>query len=92
MAALPGLEAARAAAARGQRGDPLRGNGKPRRAVRRGGLSPYKGELASYVSWARNELDRLGVKVRFNTTFTAELAAKLAPDAITWPQARTPLF
>ena len=77
-----GLEAARAAAARGHDVSLYEATGSLGGQFAAAAYPPYKGELASYVSWARNELDQLGVKVHLKTAFNAELAARLAPDVV----------
>ena len=77
-----GLEAARAAAARGHEVSLYEAKAGLGGQFTAAAYPPYKGELASYVSWARNELDRLGVKIVFNTPFDAHLAEQLKPDAV----------
>lgn len=87
-----GLEAARAAAARGHEVSLYEATASLGGQFAAAAYPPYKGELASYISWARNELDRLGVKISFNTSFTALLAEQLKPDVIIVAAGATPLI
>ena len=87
-----GLEAARAAAARGHEVSLYEAEASLGGQFASAAYPPYKGELASYISWARNELDRLGVRIQLATTFTAELAAKLTPDAVIVAAGARPLI
>ena len=87
-----GLEAARAAAARGHEVSLYEAKASLGGQFTAAAYPPYKGELASYVSWARNELDRLGVKIVFNTPFDAHLAAQLKPDAVIVAAGAKPLI
>ena len=77
-----GLEAARAAAARGHDVTLYESGASLGGQFASAAYPPYKGEIASYVSWARNELESLGVKVQFDTPFTAKLAAQVKPDVV----------
>ena len=87
-----GLEAARAAAARGHEVSLFETKASLGGQFAAAAYPPYKGELTSYVSWARNELDRLGVKIAFNTRFTAHMAEQLKPDAIIVAAGAVPLM
>jgi pyruvate/2-oxoglutarate dehydrogenase complex dihydrolipoamide dehydrogenase (E3) component len=53
---------------------------------------PYKGEIASYISWARHELEQLGVRVQFGTPFTAKLAEQVKPDVVIVAAGSSPLI
>ncbi|MGA2479180.1 MAG: FAD-dependent oxidoreductase [Spirochaetia bacterium] len=87
-----GLEAARAAAARGHDVTLYESGASLGGQFASAAYPPYKGELASYVSWARNELASLGVKVQFDTPFTAKLAAQVKPDVVIVAAGSTPLI
>ena len=43
---------------------------------------PYKGELATFTSWLRNELKKLDVDIKLNTEVTEELIRLEAPDSV----------
>jgi 2,4-dienoyl-CoA reductase-like NADH-dependent reductase (Old Yellow Enzyme family)/thioredoxin reductase len=77
-----GLEAARAAATRGHTVSLLESSSYLGGQFTAASFPPYKGELASYVSWARDELSRLGVEVRLNTIVTKETVERMQPDSI----------
>ena len=77
-----GLEAARAAAERGHSVSLYETHPYLGGQFNAAAFPPYKGELASYISWARTELSRLGVDIHFETTFTRKIADDLKPDAI----------
>lgn len=86
-----GLEAARAAAARGHEVSLFESRPYLGGQFHAASYPPYKGELASYLSWARNELSLLGVNVQLNTPFTRETAVRLRPDAIIVAAGSVPL-
>lgn len=43
---------------------------------------PAKGEITGYISWARNELNRLGVAVHLGAEATLETVKSVAPDTL----------
>jgi pyruvate/2-oxoglutarate dehydrogenase complex dihydrolipoamide dehydrogenase (E3) component len=45
-------------------------------------IPPVKGDLVAYVSWAANQLEKLGVQIKMNTEFTAELCDREKPDKV----------
>jgi pyruvate/2-oxoglutarate dehydrogenase complex dihydrolipoamide dehydrogenase (E3) component len=45
-------------------------------------IPPVKGDLAAYVSSAAKQLEKLGVKIKMNTEFTAELCDREKPDKV----------
>jgi NADPH-dependent 2,4-dienoyl-CoA reductase/sulfur reductase-like enzyme len=77
-----GIEAARGAAMRGhsvtlyEKSDRLGGN------FQIAAYPPYKGELSSYVAWAGRELEDRGVKILYDTEFTASIAEREKYDAV----------
>ncbi len=77
-----GLEAARAAAVRGHAVSLYETRPSLGGQFNAAAFPPYKGEVTSYVSWARTELAQLGVDVRLETTFTRTMAEGLKPDSI----------
>ena len=87
-----GLEAARAAATRGHAVTLVESLPYLGGQFTAASYPPYKGELASYVSWARNELGLLGVDVQLNTTFTRSMAERMKPDSIVVAAGSTPLI
>jgi 2,4-dienoyl-CoA reductase-like NADH-dependent reductase (Old Yellow Enzyme family)/thioredoxin reductase len=87
-----GLEAARAAATRGHDVTIFESTSALGGQFAAAAYPPYKGELASYISWARNELDLLGVKMQFSTPFTAHLAEQLQPDVVIVAAGASPLI
>jgi 2,4-dienoyl-CoA reductase-like NADH-dependent reductase (Old Yellow Enzyme family)/thioredoxin reductase len=87
-----GLEAARAAATRGHDVTLFESTASLGGQFAAAAYPPYKGEIASYISWARNELDLLGVKIRLNTPFTIQVAEKLQPDAVIVAAGASPLI
>lgn len=46
------------------------------------GKAPYKSEMLDAVKWEANQLDRLGVEIRLNTSVTPKLIKELKPDAV----------
>jgi 2,4-dienoyl-CoA reductase-like NADH-dependent reductase (Old Yellow Enzyme family)/thioredoxin reductase len=87
-----GLEAARAAAVRGHDVTLYESRATLGGQFAAAAYPPYKGELASYVSWARNELAALGVKIQFSTPFTAKLAEQVKPDVVVVAAGASPLI
>lgn len=79
-----GLEAARGAAMIGhkvtlyEKNDALGGN------FQIGSIPPGKGELASYISWLREDLDRLGVIVKLNTEVALDIVQAEKPDIVVY--------
>lgn len=79
-----GLEAARGAAMIGhevtlyEKNDALGGN------FQIGSIPPAKGELASYISWLREELDRLGVIVKLKTEVTPDIVRTEKPATVVY--------
>lgn len=45
-------------------------------------VPPWKGEISDFISWQTQKLERLGVKVLYNTPVSKELVAKEKPDAV----------
>ncbi len=77
-----GLEAARAAALAGhevtlyEKTDRLGGQ------FSTAAIPPVKGDLAAYVSWEVKQLEKLGVDIRMNTEYTAELCDLEKPEKV----------
>jgi 2,4-dienoyl-CoA reductase-like NADH-dependent reductase (Old Yellow Enzyme family)/thioredoxin reductase len=86
-----GLEAARAAAVRGHDVTLYETRSYLGGQFASAAYPPYKGELASYVSWIRNELALAGVKVQLSTAFTRDMANTLKPDSIIVAAGSVPL-
>jgi NADPH-dependent 2,4-dienoyl-CoA reductase/sulfur reductase-like enzyme len=77
-----GLEAARTAAIKGHKVSIYEKRGFLGGQFVSAAYPPCKGELATYIAWLRNELDKLGVKIHLNTEVTKELVQKEKPDAV----------
>jgi 2,4-dienoyl-CoA reductase-like NADH-dependent reductase (Old Yellow Enzyme family)/thioredoxin reductase len=77
-----GLEAARPAAIKGHRVSLYEKRGYLGGQFVSAAYPPCKGELATYIAWLRNELDKLGVKIHLNTEVIKELVQKEKPDAV----------
>ena len=45
-------------------------------------IPPVKGDLTAYLSWAGNQLEKLGVDVRLGTEYTASLCEEEKPDKV----------
>lgn len=45
-------------------------------------LPPHKAELLTFVGWQRHELERLGVRICYNTALTKEIIAAEQPDQV----------
>lgn len=45
-------------------------------------VPPWKGEISDFISWQTQKLERLGVRVLYNTPVSKELVAKEKPDAV----------
>ncbi|MDN5336569.1 MAG: hypothetical protein PWR02_1595 [Synergistales bacterium] len=45
-------------------------------------IPPVKGDLTAYLSWAGNQLEKLGVDVKLGTEYTAELCEEEKPDKV----------
>lgn len=86
-----GMEAARAAAMKGHNVTLFEQNDRLGGSFTLAAYSPYKGEIASYVSWAKKELDDLAVDVKLNTAFTIDMAIQGKPDTVIITTGSTPL-
>jgi len=79
-----GLEAARGASLAGhdvvvyERSDHLGGNFVV------GAIPPGKGELTSYITWLREELGRMGVRIELSSAASAETVRQEAPDVVVY--------
>ena len=79
-----GLEAARGAAMIGhevtlyEKSDALGGN------FLVGSIPPGKGELTAYISWLREELNRLGVTVKLKTEVTPDMVRAEKPSTLVY--------
>jgi len=84
------MEAARVAASRGhqvhlyEKTDRMGGQFEP------ASVPPFKGELADFIAWERNELKKLGVQVHLNTELTRSLVQALQPIAVVVATGSTP--
>ncbi|HHW03742.1 MAG TPA: FAD-dependent oxidoreductase [Thermoanaerobacterales bacterium] len=77
-----GLEAAMIAAKRGHRVTVYEQRNDIGGQFKSAAYPPCKGELSNFVSWIRNELKKLNVEIKLNTTVTEELIKEVNPDAI----------
>ena len=77
-----GLEAARAAAARGHRVTVLEAAGGPGGQVRLAATSARRREILGITGWRMAQCEKLGVAFRFNTWAEPETVLDLAPDAV----------
>lgn len=77
-----GLEAARAAATAGhdvtlyEKTDHFGGQ------FTTAAIPPGKGDISAYVAWAAQQAEKLGVDIRLNTEFTADLCEREKPDKV----------
>lgn len=77
-----GLEAARAAALAGHEVTLYEKTDRFGGQFTTAAIPPVKGDLAAYVSWAAKQLEKLGVDIRMNTEYTAELCDREKPDRV----------
>ncbi|MGI6152703.1 MAG: FAD-dependent oxidoreductase [Christensenellaceae bacterium] len=77
-----GLEAARAAAVKGHDVYLFEKDSQPGGAFRAAPYPPYKGELATVVSWLWQQCEKLGVTIYLNTELTQGRIAKDKPDKV----------
>jgi 2,4-dienoyl-CoA reductase-like NADH-dependent reductase (Old Yellow Enzyme family)/thioredoxin reductase len=77
-----GLEAARAAALAGHEVTLYEKTDRFGGQFTTAAIPPVKGDLVAYVSWAANQLEKLGVQIKMNTEFTAELCDREKPDKV----------
>lgn len=77
-----GIEAARAAAMKGHHVTLFEMKDRLGGAFTLAAYTPYKGEIASYVSWAKRELDVLGVDTKLNTLFKSDMVKEGRPDTV----------
>jgi len=77
-----GLEAARAAALTGHEVTLYEKTDRFGGQFTTAAIPPVKGDLVAYVSWAANQLEKLGVQIKMNTEFTAELCDREKPDKV----------
>jgi len=77
-----GIEAARAAALSGHKVTLFEKRNRLGGQFTLAAYSLMKGELSTYAAWAKGELSRLGVDVKLNTGFTADMAAGGKPDTV----------
>jgi len=87
-----GTEVARVAALRGHRvllfekGSELGGQ------LNIAALPPYKGDIASWIDYQVQQIDRAGVEVRLDTEATPELIQESRPDAVVVAVGGTPII
>ncbi|MZK51439.1 FAD-dependent oxidoreductase [Clostridium beijerinckii] len=87
-----GLEAARTAAIKGHKVSIYEKREFLGGQFKSASYPPCKGELGTYIAWAANELDKLGVEIHLNTEVTKELVDKIKPDLIIAATGGTPLM
>jgi len=86
-----GMEAARAATLKGhhvtlfEKGTHLGGQ------LRSAAFPPCKGEITTYTSWMANELEKLNIDVRLNTSLTQALVLAEKPDVVIVATGGTPI-
>lgn len=86
-----GLEAARTAAIKGHKVSLYEKREFLGGQFKSASYPPSKGELGTYIVWAANELDKLGVDIHLNTEVTRELVDEIKPDVIIAATGGTPL-
>lgn len=77
-----GLEAARAAAVKGHRVDLYERRDYLGGQFKAAAYPPCKGELATYISWVSDELEKLGVNIHLNSEVTEEMIREQNPDYV----------
>jgi len=55
-------------------------------------LPPHKAELLTFVGWQRHELEKLGVKIKYNTELTKEIIVVEQPDEVIVATGCTPFI
>lgn len=87
-----GLEAARAASIKGHDVTLIEKQGFTGGQFKSAAYPPFKGGLATYLSWMNNEIENLPIKVLLNTEATKELIDEINPDTIICATGGTPLM
>lgn len=87
-----GLEAARTAAIKGHKVSLYEKRGFLGGQFKSASYPAFKGELGTYIAWATNELDKLGVDVHLNSELTKKLVDEINPDVIIAATGGTPLM
>lgn len=77
-----GLEAARAARIRGHQVTLYEKNSFLGGQFALAAIPPSKGDISSYPAWAGEQLKKLGVIVKLNTPYTADLCSHERPDIV----------
>lgn len=87
-----GLEAAHAAALKGHKVSLYEKREFLGGQFKSAAYPPCKGELATYITWITNQLEKLGVEIHLNTEMTKEQVENLRPDKIIIATGGTPLI
>lgn len=45
-------------------------------------VAPWKGEISSFITWQRTQLEKLGVEIRYNTELTVDTVKAEKPDTV----------
>ncbi|MHC1684609.1 MAG: FAD-dependent oxidoreductase [Clostridiaceae bacterium] len=87
-----GLEAARTAAIKGHKVSLYEKRSFLGGQFKSASYPPSKGELGTYIAWATNELNKLGVDIHLNTELTKTLVDEINADVIIVATGGTPLM
>lgn len=87
-----GLEAARTSAIKGHKVSLYEKRGFLGGQFKSAAYPPFKGELSTYIAWATNELDKLGVDIHLETELTKEMIDKINSDVIIAATGGTPIM
>lgn len=85
-----GLTAARTAAMAGHKVTLYEKTGRLGGQFATAAIPPAKGELASFVSWAGRQVEKLGVNMKLNTEYTAAICEEEKPDIVIIATGATP--
>lgn len=77
-----GLEAARAAALAGHVVTLYEKSGRLGGQFAAAAIPPVKGDISAYISWAADQIEKLGVEIRLGSEFTEDLFEKVNPDRV----------
>jgi len=85
-----GLEAARTAALAGHKITLYEQSGRFGGQFATGAVPPGKGDMTSFISWLVGQVKKLGVEIKLNTKYTAEICDEEKPDLVIIATGATP--